>query len=76
MDEKFKFREGENADRVLCFLDSGGDEMTVSIEDPPRTGAYFMVISINGGDAVGLSSKEALSFAAAIVNEVNRETES
>lgn len=70
MDEKLTFEEGENGERVLHFHDSGGDQMSVSIENPPSTGSYFMIISINGGDAIGFSSKEALGFAVAILNEV------
>lgn len=75
MDEKMRFMDGECADRVLCFHDSGGRQLRVSIEESSRTGSCYMVVGTDGGNAVGLSREEALSFAVAILNEVNCETE-
>lgn len=73
MDMELRFKDGECGERTLCYYDSGGDQIRISIENPPRTGSYFMVVSINGGDAVGLSCKEVLSFVSLILNEMSRE---
>lgn len=70
MNEKLKFKDDETGERVLCFHDSGGDQIRVSIEGSRSTGSYFMIVSINGGDAIGLSCQEALRFAVSILNEV------
>jgi len=70
MAEKMKFETHEDGDRVLTFVDDGGDKLEVAIDD-----AYdmFMILTINA-ESVGLSHEQALQLVAAISSEIARRT--
>jgi hypothetical protein len=68
-----KFELREDGDRVLNHQDNGGDQMRVSIQIPSTQNGYYMIIDINGSQTIGLSYKETLRFAVAVLNEIGRE---
>jgi len=68
MAEKMKFESHVDGDRLLSFVDDGGDKLTVSIDFAHD---LFMILTVNG-EAVGLSHEQALQLIAAITSEIAR----
>jgi hypothetical protein len=69
---KLKFRSGTDGNILLHHTDREGDSIHVTATPEATKKEYLLVVSIRGPFAhVGLTRKQAIEFAEAILKEAN-----